>query len=68
MVAGDWQWPDPAGEPACNDPQRLSSANLQRLTMKLRAALVGEKIQEGSWERTYLPYLQRLAAIAGERR
>jgi hypothetical protein len=36
--------------------------------MKLRAALVGEKIQEGSWERTYLPYLQRLAAIAGERR
>ncbi len=68
VVAGEWQWPDPAREPASNDPQRLSSTNLQRLTVKLRATLVGEKIQEGSWERTYQPYLQRLIDAANGRR
>ncbi len=68
VMAGQWSWPDPEAIPAADDPGHLSHAALERLTDQLRARLVGEQMGESTWQRTWRPYLAKLAAAAGERR
>lgn len=68
VMAGEWTWPDPEATPAADDPGHLSPAALERLALKLEARLVGEQMGESTWQRTWRPYLQRLAGTAGERR
>lgn len=65
VMAGTWSWPDPFA-PSAKDPGRLSPAVLARARENLRFAVVGERISERTWERTYLPYLKALEKVAGE--
>ncbi len=65
VMAGSWQWPDPLA-PSAKDPGRLSPAVLARARENLRFALVGERISERTWERTYAPYLKALERVAGK--
>jgi integrase len=44
----------------------LSPAVLARARENLRFAVVGERISERTWERTYLPYLKALEKVAGK--
>lgn len=66
VMAGSWAWPDPDA-PAAHDPARLAPANLARVRVRMCAALVGERISERTWRRTYLPYLAKLENVAGQR-
>jgi integrase len=68
VMAGEWNWPDPEATPAADDPGHLSRAALERVKDQLRARLVGEQMVESTWQRTWRPYLDKLAATAGERR
>ena len=68
VMAGTWTWPDPTATPAGDDPGHLAPEHLERLIEDLQRRLVGEQMQAGTWERTWSPYLSRLAATAGERR
>ncbi|KEF42080.1 MAG: hypothetical protein ER33_08135 [Cyanobium sp. CACIAM 14] len=68
VMAGTWTWPDPAATPAADDPGHLQPQHLGRLIEQLRTRLVGEQMLQGTWERTWAPYLARLAATAVERR
>jgi len=63
VMAGTWQWPDPDA-PAANDPSRLTPATLARLRQRLQVAIVGEQISPITWERNYLPFLQKLEQVA----
>lgn len=66
VIAGSWAWPDPDAVPV-GDPARLAPANLARVRVRLCAELVGERISERTWRRTYLPYLTRLEDVASQR-
>jgi integrase len=44
----------------------LSPVNLTRLRMRLRQVVVGEKITERTWQRTYAPYLLKLEQVAAQ--
>jgi hypothetical protein len=68
VMAGAWSWPDPDATPAADAPGHLDPAVLERLIVGLRDRLVGEVMAAGTWERTWGPYLARLAATAAERR
>ena len=65
VMAGTWRWPDPLA-PTSIETGRLSPANLARLRDRLRLAVVGEKIAERTWQRTYSPCLLKLELVAGE--
>ena len=67
MIAGTWRWPDPDALPTQGKAGQLAPATLQRLTDRLKAALVGERIGISTWNRTYLPYMSRLVEVAGSR-
>jgi integrase len=67
VMTGTWSWPDPEATPAADDPGHLSPVTLERLTAQLRARLVGEQMGSVTWDRTWRPYLAKLAATAGER-
>ena len=64
VTAGTWQWPDPL-TPAAHEAGRLAPVTLARLRSRLRLAVVGERIAERTWTRTYAPYLLKLEAVAG---
>jgi len=68
VMAGAWQWPDPASVPAGDDPSHLRPDNLEKLTQQLRERLVGERMSARTWERTWEPFLQRLVASAVDTR
>jgi integrase len=68
VMAGAWSWPDPDATPSADAPGHLEPAALERLIVSLRARLVGEVMAAGTWERTWGPYLARLAATAAEHR
>ncbi len=68
VMAGEWNWPDPETTPAADDPDHLSRAALERVKDQLRARLVGEQMVESTWQRTWRPYLDKLATTAGESR
>jgi hypothetical protein len=65
VMAGSWQWPDPLA-PSAEDPGRLSPAVLARARENLRFAVIGERVSERTWERTYAPYLKALERVAGK--
>ena len=65
VMAGTWQWPDPL-MPSAENPGRLSPAVLARARENLRFAVVGERISERTWVRTYVPYLKALERVAGK--
>ena len=67
VMAGRWSWPHPDAALAGDDPGHLQHSHLRRLARQLREQLVGEQMQSGTWERTWQPYLTRLAATAEER-
>ena len=67
VIAGTWRWPDPDALPTQGKAGQLAPATLQRLTDRLKAALVGERIGMSTWNRTYLPYMSRLVDVAGSR-
>lgn len=67
VMAGSWAWPHQDATPAADDPGHLKPIHLQRLARQLRERLVGEQMQADTWERTWQPYLTRLAATAEER-
>ena len=64
VMAGSWRWPDPLA-PAAHEASRLAPVTLARLRGRLRLAVVGEKIAERTWLRTYQPYLLKLEQVAG---
>ncbi|MFN5220495.1 MAG: hypothetical protein ACK5FE_06255, partial [Cyanobacteriota bacterium] len=64
VMAGRWSWPDPS-VPEAHEAGRLAPATLARLRDRLKAAVVGEKIEARTWDRTYLPYLLKVEQIAG---
>lgn len=64
VMAGRWSWPDPS-VPEAHEAGRLAPATLARLRDRLKAAVVGEKIEARTWDRTYLPYLLKLEQTAG---
>lgn len=66
VMAGSWRWPDPHA-PAEHEAHRLAPITLARLRSRLQAAVVGERVSERTWERTYLPYLLRLEQVAAQR-
>lgn len=68
VMAGTWAWPNPTATPAGDDPRHLAPEHLGRLIENLQGRLVGEQMAATTWERTWAPYLSRLAAAAGERR
>lgn len=67
VLAGDWRWPDPDDLPREGESGHLSAATLQRSALKLKAAIVGERVTPATWTRMYAPFLDRLVAAAGER-
>ena len=67
VMAGAWRWPDPDAPPGPEDERRLAPATLARLVQQLERAVVGERIGQQTWERTYAPYLIALLKTAGER-
>ena len=64
VMAGTWRWPDPLA-PAAHEASRLAPVTLARLRSRLRLAVVGERITERTWSRTYAPYLLKLEQVAG---
>lgn len=66
VVAGTWQWPDPAAAPPADDPRHAQPEHLERLIRQLRSRLVGERMAAGTWERTWAPFLHRLVASAAQ--
>ena len=64
VMAGSWRWPDPLA-PAAHEASRLAPVTLARLRSRLRLAVVGERITERTWSRTYAPYLLKLEQVAG---
>jgi integrase len=66
VVAGTWQWPDPAATPPAEDPHHSHPGHLERLILQLRSRLVGERMTNSTWERTWAPFLHRLVASAAE--
>lgn len=66
VMAGTWEWPDPADAPANEDPCHLNPEQLQRLTARLREKLLGERVTPRTWDRTWQPFLQRLVTSAVE--
>jgi hypothetical protein len=65
VMAGSLSWQVPLA-PSAEDPGRLSPAVLARARENLRFAVVGERISERTWERTYLPNLKTLEKVAAE--
>ena len=65
VMAGSWRWPDPLA-PAAQEASRLAPVTLARLRMRLRLAVVGEKITDRTWDRTYAPYLLKLEQVAAQ--
>jgi integrase len=64
VMVGDWRWPDPLA-PAAHETSRLAPVTLARLRSRLRLAVVGERITERTWSRTYESYLLKLEQVAG---
>ena len=64
VMAGTWRWPDPLAS-AAHEASRLAPVTLARLRSRLRLAVVGERITERTWSRTYAPYLLKLEQVAG---
>ena len=67
VMAGRWSWPHPDAALGGDDPGHLQPSHLRCLARQLREELVGEQMQSGTWERTWQPYLARLATTAEER-
>lgn len=65
VMAGEWSWPDPLA-PSAEDPGRFLPQVLANLRERLRASVVGERISERTWARTYLPYLSGLERMAAQ--
>jgi len=66
VLAGTWQWPDPAAAPPADDPRHSHPEHLERLIQQLRSSLVGERMTARTWERTWAPFLGRLMVSAAE--
>lgn len=67
VMAGTWRWPDPDALPGTEDERRLTPSTLIRLVEQLKRSVVGERIAEETWRRTYEPFLRKLLKTAGER-
>lgn len=65
VMAGTWQWPDKEA-PAEVEAGRLAPSTLATLRARLRSSVVGEKITERTWQRTYAPYLLKLEQVAAQ--
>lgn len=64
VMAGEWSWPDRLMTP--EDRGQRCPTDLAILRERLRTAIVGERISERTWNRTYAPYLLAVEKIAGQ--
>ncbi len=64
VMAGGWRWPDPEAMPGLDDDRRLTPATLERLREQLRRSIEGERVAPRTWQRMYLPVLQKLIDTA----
>ena len=62
---GTFKWPDPSGLDA-DSPAHLTPKALQTLITALKDELLGEKLIQRTWDKTYQPYFDKLVAIAGQ--
>ena len=65
VMAGIFKWPDPNGLDA-NSSTHLTPKALQTLITALKDELLGEKLIQRTWDKTYQPYFDKLVAIAGQ--
>lgn len=63
VQAGTWRWPDPSDTVSGNDSP-LAPTNLQRLIRSLEQQSVGEVMQQGTWDRSWSPFLSKLVEVA----
>lgn len=66
VMAGTWQWPEQGAPPVGEDPMRLTPSRLKPLISQLKVNVVGERIGESTWDRTYRHYYRRLLEVAGQ--
>ena len=63
VMAGTWAWP--VADAMEEDEGRVTRAMVEKLAERLRHQLVGERMAETTWQRTWGPYLAALADVAG---
>ena len=67
VMTGTWSWPDAKAAPAHGASEQLEPSTLRRLIDGLQLELVGEQIVQRTWDRLYLPYLNKLV-VASEQK
>lgn len=65
VESGAWRWPDPDA-PSEIESGRLTPRTLAKLRERLHEAVVGEKITDRTWARTYQLYLLKLESVAAQ--
>ncbi len=65
VESGAWRWPDPDA-PSEIESGRLAPRTLAKLRERLHEAVVGEKITDRTWARTYQLYLLKLESVAAQ--
>jgi hypothetical protein len=63
VMAGTWAWP--VADAMDEEEGRVTRAIVEKLAERLRNQLVGERMAETTWQRTWGPYLAALADVAG---
>jgi len=63
VMDGSFKWPDP-NELDADSPTHLTPKALETLITALKDELLGEKLIQRTWDKTYQPYFDKLIAIA----
>jgi hypothetical protein len=67
VLEGTWSWPDPEDSLEADDARRLRPEELAKLVLKLEKRLLGETVGVSTWQRTYMPFFQKLQQQASRR-
>ena len=67
VLEGTWSWPDPEDSLEADDARRLRPEELAKLVLKLEKRLLGETVGISTWQRTYVPFFQKLQQQASRR-
>ena len=67
VLEGTWSWPDPEDSLDADDERRLRPEELSKLVLKLERRLLGETVGVSTWQRTYVPFFQKLQQQASRR-
>ena len=68
VMTGTWSWPDAKAAPAHGASEQLEPSTLRRLIDGLQLELVGEQIVQRTWDRLYLPYLNKLVVASEQKK